>query len=87
MLKGYLPGKTKPMKYYPLPYENLTGRIGDYWLEDGQVKYNESEFIDVSPPGSFYTNYEWVVTVKVLVDPPESLLKRLGLSPKRRSLS
>jgi hypothetical protein len=70
------------MKYYPLPYENLTGRLGDYWLEDGKIKYNESELKDVSPPGSLYTNYEYVTTVKVLVDPPESLFRRLS-SPQR----
>jgi hypothetical protein len=75
------------MNYYPLPYENLTGRIGDYWLEDGEVKYKEGELKDVSPPGSLYSNYEWVVTVKVLVDPPEPLLRRLMLREKRRSLS
>ena len=70
------------MKYYPLHYENLTGRIGDYWLEDGEVKYNERELQDVSPPESLYTNYEWVTTVKVLVDPPESLVSRVILRQK-----
>ncbi len=73
------------MKYYPLPYENLTGKVGDYWLEDGEVKYNESELRDVSPPGSLYTNYEWVTTVKTLVDPPEPLIRRLTLCENRRS--
>lgn len=74
------------MSYSPLPYDTLTGKVGDYWLEDGEVKYSESELQDVSPPGSFYTNYEWVTTVKVLVDPPESLVTRLMLRQNRRSL-
>ncbi len=74
------------MNYYPLPYENLTGRIGDYWLENGKVKYNAGELKDVAPPESLYTNYEWVVTVKVLAEPPEYLVRRLRLREKRRSL-
>jgi hypothetical protein len=74
------------MNYYPLPQENLIGKIGDYWLEDGEVKYNEGELKDVSPSGSLYTNYEWVTTVKVLVDPPEPLFRRLMLRQKTRSL-
>jgi hypothetical protein len=74
------------MNYSPLPYENLTGRIGDYWLEDGQVKYKEYGLKDVSPPESLYTSYEYVITVKVLVDPPEPLVRRLMLRQKRRSL-
>jgi endo-alpha-1,4-polygalactosaminidase (GH114 family) len=66
------------MKYYPLRVsENLTGRIGDYWLENGKVKYYESEWKDVSPPESLYTKYEQIINVKVFVDPPISLLRRL----------
>lgn len=65
------------MDYYPLVEENLLGRIGDYWLEDGEVKYNYAELKDVSPSGSLYTNYERVITVKTLVDPSEALFKRL----------
>jgi hypothetical protein len=74
------------MNYYPLPYENLIGKIGDYWLENGEVKYKEGELKDISPSGSLYSNYEWVVTEKVLVDPPEPLFRRLMLREKRRSL-
>ena len=65
------------MDYYPLLEENLLGRIGDYWLEDGEVKYNYAELKDVSPSGSLYTNYERVITVKILVDPSEALFNRL----------
>jgi hypothetical protein len=64
------------MNYYPLPYENLAGRIGDYWLEDGQVNYKEYGLIDVSPPESLYTSYEYTITVR-----------RLMLRQKRRSLA
>lgn len=65
------------MDYYPLLEENLLGRIGDYWLEDGEVKYNYAELKDVSPSGSLYTNYERVMIVKVLADPSETLFNRL----------
>ena len=64
--------------YYPLSIDdNLTGRIGEYWIEEGAVKYKEAELKDCSPPGSLYTNYERVVTVKVLPNPPEPLVRRL----------
>lgn len=65
------------MDYYPLLEENLHGRIGDCWLEEGEVKYNNAELKDVSPSGSLQTNYERVITVKVLVDPSETLVNRL----------
>ena len=65
------------MNYYSLLEDNLTGKIGDYWLEDGEVKYNCAEFKDVSPSESLYTNYERVITVKTLVNPSEPLFRRL----------
>ena len=71
------------MKYYPLLEENLTGRIGDYWLEDGEVKYNCAELKDVSPCGSIYTNYERVITVKTLVNPSQFLIRRLIVRQKK----
>ena len=71
------------MKYYPLLEENLTGRIGEYWMEDGDVKYNYAELKDVSPCGSLYTNYERVITVKTLVDPSHSLIRRLRVLQKK----
>jgi len=71
------------MDYYPLLEENLTGKIGDYWLEEGEVKYNCGELKDIAPSGSLYTNYEWVVTVKVLVDPSEPLFRRLMAREKK----
>ena len=66
------------MHNYPLSGDDkLTGKVGDYWLENGQVKYREAEWQDVSPPGSLYISRERVITVKVLIDPPEALLRRL----------
>lgn len=63
---------------YPLSSDfQVIGKFGDYWLENGQVKYKTTELKDCAPPGSLYTNYELVVTVKVVVDPPESLTQRL----------
>ncbi len=72
------------MNYYPLLEDNITGKIGDYWLEDGEVKYNYAELKDVSPSKSLYTNYERVITVKTLVDPSESLFRRLMARQKKR---
>ncbi len=64
--------------YYPLSVDGqLTGRIGDYWWENGQVKYKKAELQDCAPPESLYTNYERVVTVNVLADPSEPLVRRL----------
>ena len=63
---------------YPLSLNfQLTGRVGDYWLENGVVKYLATEMKDCAPKGSRYTNYEWISTVRELVDPPESLVRRL----------
>jgi hypothetical protein len=56
---------------------NLRGRIGDYWLENGEVKYEEAQWVDISPPKSRYTRYEQVTVIKTLVNPPESLIQRL----------
>ena len=56
---------------------NLSGKIGDYWLENGEVKYEQAEWIDISPPQSPYTRYEQVTTIKTLFNPPESLVQRL----------
>ncbi len=56
---------------------NLNGRIGDYWLENGEVKYEQAEWIDISHPQSPYTRYEQVTTIKTLFNPPESLVQRL----------
>ena len=70
---------------YPLSVNfQLSGRIGDYWLENGIVKYKTSELRDCSPSTSRYTNYEWIETVKVLSDPPETLLRRL-MAKKHRT--
>ncbi len=66
------------MYYNSLSVEgNLTGRIGEYWLENGEVKYEEAEWVDCSPIDSPYTRYEQITTIKTLVNPPESLLRRL----------
>ncbi|MEW6493251.1 MAG: hypothetical protein AB1589_12215 [Cyanobacteriota bacterium] len=74
------------MYYSFLPIEgHLSGRIGDYWLENGEVKYEQAEWVDTSPNQSSYTRYEQVTTIKTLFNPPESLLERLIARQESRS--